>query len=227
MKEKNQTIIFIAVAVVVLVVVFILSNVFNRSYVTEITYEEYINLINSDQETYVYVGTNSTSIKTELNDYGKDKKTNIYYLNPEILTEEEQEEFENDSFITIKDNEIVSKHDIKLTEVTVDEYLKLIKEDGYHFMFIGSATCGYCTLFKESISAFQLFNDFDFYYLDLNNVTEQSDYDKLLSSDEYLEAGEWGTPTSILYKDGKKVDLLSGYVSTQNLEEFLKENGAI
>ena len=93
-------------------------------------------------------------------------------------------------------------------------------------MFIGSASCGYCTMFKEEISKVQVLYDVNFYYLDLYNV-EQDDLKKLYNSDEYFTTEEWGTPLNFLYKDGKKVNVLSGYVESDNLIEFLKNNGVI
>lgn len=222
MKEKTKTIIFISVAFVVLIGVFILSNSLNKSYIEEITYEEYLTLKESNDLNYIYTGDEiSTSVKAELNSFGKDKDTTIYYVNTDTLSEEEMSNIENDNFTILNDGE-EEKYDIKLNNVTAEEYLKLIKEKGFHLMFIGSEYCSYCTKFKESISVAQLFNHFDVYYIDLSSVSED-DYKKITDSDTYLQGSEWGTPTTMLYKDGEKIGMLPGYVSSDELISFLEE----
>lgn len=227
MKEKKQTIIFIGVAVLVLVGVFILSSALNKSYILEISYDEYTKLKEEKDENYVYTGSITTSIRAELNSLGKEKDTTIYYVNTESLDEEEKKEIDSDSFIILNDGEEKEKYNVNITKVTGEEYLKLIKEDGFHLMFIGSETCGYCTKFKDSIKTAQLFNHFDVYYLDLNTVTDETLYNKIIATEEYLQSNEWGTPTSFLYKDGKNLGVIPGYVTSEELVSFLKEYKAI
>ncbi len=227
MKEKKQTIIFVAVGVIVLVGVFILSNVLNKSYIQEITYEEYTKLKDEENKNYVYTGDLTTSIKSELNSYGKNNDTVIYHIDPSKLTKDQKEElgYTNDNF-TIYENNEETKHEVKLINITVDEYLKLIKEKGFHFMFIGSKTCGYCTKFKEEISKAQLFHDFDIYYLDLYEVDEKS-LNKLYESDDYFTTEQWGTPLNFLYKDGEKLGTIPGYVTSDELIKFLSDYSVI
>lgn len=226
MKEKTKTIIFISVAVIVLVVVFVISNSLNKSYITEISYEEYLTLKEENNLNYVYTGNEiSTSVKSELNTLGKEQETTIYYVDTTSLSEEQLEEVEENSF-TIINGEEEETYNVNLTKVTVDEYTKIMKEEGYHLMFLGSEYCSYCTKFKESISVAQLFNHFDVYYLDLSAVTEE-EYATIKATDSYLEGEEWGTPTSILYKDGEKLGMLPGYVTSDELISFLKEYNVI
>lgn len=227
--EKKKTIIFIFVAVIVLVGVYFLSNAFVENYVEEISYDEYKALIKDDNKNYVFTGNMSTSIRTELNTYGKTNEETIYYLDVSKLTEEEKKEigYENDSLSTFEKSEEESKYEVKLTSVTLDEYLKLIKEKGNHFMFIGRETCSYCVKFKEEISKAQLFNNFDVYYLDIDTILSE-DLQKLYASDTYFNENEdWGTPLNFLYVDGKRVGELPGYVSSTELISFLTEHNVL
>lgn len=110
--------------------------------------------------------------------------------------------------------------------ISLDEYKEIIKEKGYHFMFIGSEQCGYCTEFKNSIGEALKDNDFNVYYLDISTLSE-NEYNELVKTDNYMSENEWGTPLNILYKDGKRVDVLNGYVSSDELVKFLKKNKVI
>ena len=111
-------------------------------------------------------------------------------------------------------------------EVTFDEYKELYKSKGYNFMFIGSETCGWCSKFKEEIKQAKKEYNFNIYYIDLSSLTEE-EYNDLLKTDSYLTENEWGTPLNLLYKDGKRVNVLSGYVQKDELIEYLKENKVI
>ena len=110
--------------------------------------------------------------------------------------------------------------------VSLDEYKDIIKEKGYHFMFIGSEQCGYCTQFKGSVEESLKNNDYKVYYIDISTFSED-EYNELVKTDEYMSQNEWGTPLNLLYKDGKRIDELNGYVSSDELVEFLKENKVI
>ena len=93
-------------------------------------------------------------------------------------------------------------------------------------MFIGSEQCGYCTQFKDSIKESLENNDFNVYYIDISTLSED-EYNELVKTDEYMSQNEWGTPLNLLYKDGKRIAELNGYVSSDELVEFLKENKVI
>lgn len=110
--------------------------------------------------------------------------------------------------------------------VSLDEYKEIIKEKGYRFMFIGSEQCSYCIEFKKSIAESLEDNDYKIYYIDISTLSE-SEYGELVETDKYLFENEWGTPLNLLYKDGKRVAELNGYVSSDELVQFLKENKVI
>lgn len=111
--------------------------------------------------------------------------------------------------------------------VTLDEYKKLIKADGYHMMFIGRETCGYCTEFKKSIEEALKKHSFMIYYIDTDTFKSQDEYNELVATDKYMSENEWGTPLSLLYKDGKRIDVLNGYVSADELIHFLQDNKVV
>lgn len=134
----------------------------------------------------------------------------------------------SDDLSSYKFKESLAKEGIYKSYVTVklDEYKKIIKEDGYNFMFIGSEQCSYCTQFKESIKESLTDNSYVVYYLDISTLTED-EYNELTETDKYMQENQWGTPLSLLYKDGKRKAELNGYVSTSELNKFLEENKVI
>lgn len=111
--------------------------------------------------------------------------------------------------------------------VSLEEYKKIIKEDGYHFMFIGRETCGYCTQFKESIKEAMADYNFMVYYIDTDTFKSEDEFNELVATDKYMTENQWGTPLNLLYKDGKRIDVLNGYVPKEDLIKFLKENKVV
>lgn len=123
----------------------------------------------------------------------------------------------------LMEEEILAKSYIT---VSLDEYKDIIEEKGYHFMFIGSEQCSYCTQFKDSIKESLVDNDYKIYYIDIASLSED-EYNELVATDDYMSENKWGTPLNLLYKDGKRVAELNGYVSSDELVKFLKENKVI
>ena len=111
--------------------------------------------------------------------------------------------------------------------VSLDEYKKLIKADGYHFMFIGRETCGYCTEFKKAINEAMKKANFMVYYIDTDSLKSEEEFNELIATDSYMSENEWGTPLNLLYKDGKRIDVLNGYVPADELIQFLKDNKVV
>ena len=160
-------------------------------------------------------------------------------------TEFKSEKLKEDTFYQYKDGKVVYKYtgdvdsykfeeslmkegvlDRSYITVSLDEYKEIIKEKGYHFMFIGSEQCGYCTQFKDSIKESLKDYDYNVYYIDISTLSE-SEYNELVETDKYMSENEWGTPLNLLYKDGKRVAELNGYVSSDELIKFLEENKVI
>lgn len=114
-----------------------------------------------------------------------------------------------------------------LIEVTLAQYLEIIKSDETSFMFVGSATCSWCTKFKPELAAvLKEYSSINAYYIDLSKLSTE-DLTKLYATDSYFTDEEWGTPLSFLYKDGKRVAVLNGYVEQASLISFFKENEVI
>lgn len=244
--NKNLKIALIALGIVVLIIAFyFISTLMIPKYVEEIDYAEYQELINEDKDLYFFVGSEEN--KTRLEEIAKDADLKIYYLESSSLTDDEKEGIYegSDKLIYRKDGEVYATYDgdfqnyqfmdtliswgaipRQIVDITVADYLQIIEEDKYSFMFIGSATCSYCTMFEPELEALLEDYDVDIYYLDLSTTTSD-EREELFATDSYFEEEQWGTPLSFLYKDGERIDVLSGYQQEEDVVDFLEENNAI
>ncbi len=228
----------IAIVSVIVIGVFVFALlVTGKQAVKSIDYDEFTEISNGDG--FVYYGSEET--KTSLKEIANLADIEIGILDS---TEFKSEKLKEDTFYKYENGKVVYKYtgDInsyKFKEglvdegifksyitISLDEYKEVIKKKGYHFMFIGSEQCGYCTQFKDSIKESLKDNNYKVYYIDISTLT-QDEYNELVKTDEYMSQNEWGTPLNLLYKDGKRIDELNGYVSSDELVEFLKENKVI
>lgn len=228
----------IAIVSVIVIGVFVFALlVTGKQAVKSIDYDEFTEISNGDG--FVYYGLEET--KTSLKEIANLADIEIGILDS---TEFKSEKLKEDTFYKYENGKVVYKYtgDInsyKFKEglvdegifksyitISLDEYKEVIKKKGYHFMFIGSEQCGYCTQFKDSIKESLKDNNYKVYYIDISTLT-QDEYNELVKTDEYMSQNEWGTPLNLLYKDGKRIDELNGYVSSDELVEFLKENKVI
>lgn len=240
MKKYLQISLITLAVVIVFVLAFLVEA---KDNVYDITYNEYKEITKSDG--IVYYG-NEDEIE-ELKAFADEKDLEIAILNPENLSKSEvkQLDLSKETIYVYEDGKKVYKYDDEITSsklisafaeeglidrtfktITLDEYLKIIKKDGYHFMFIGSESCGYCTQFKESINESLEDYDYNVYYLDIGTLSED-DFDKLYDTDSYFSENEWGTPLNFLYKDGKRIGEINGYVETSELVKFLKNKKVV
>ncbi len=162
------------------------------------------------------------------------------------LLKNEQIETSKDSLLlVVKDNKILAKLEGKndmeavlnfvddyipiinkeLIEISVDEYLQLIKNDKLKTVYIARPTCQYCQMMSPVLKDVMEEYRFNVYYLNTDNMTED-DYEKFTDTDESLKEG-FGTPMLVYTKDGTFIDVLDGYNERSALVDFLKVNKII
>ena len=234
----------IVIGILIVVAVFLLAFlVSGKEAVEVISYKDYMEI--KDSEGFVYYG--SKDEEETLKTFADSAGIEISILDPEDLSKSEAKsvDLKEGSLYLYENGENVYTYDGKINQynlvsafmeegliektyisIGLDEYLDIIEEDGYHFMFIGSDTCSYCTEFKTSINESLEDYDYNVYYLNLDNLTTE-EMNTLYATDDYFTENEWGTPLSFLYHDGERVTELSGYVDTETLVSFLKENKVI
>ncbi|MDO5569352.1 MAG: thioredoxin family protein [bacterium] len=95
-----------------------------------------------------------------------------------------------------------------------------------HIVYIGSASCSYCTKFQPIIEEVAEEYNLVVYYIDISTLTS-SNKSKLSTSNSYLKDNEWGTPTTLILLGNEVVDVLSGYVEEDELVSFFSDNNLI
>lgn len=243
MSTKTKLLVLSIAAVLVIAFVIILAFVMgSKQGVGDISYDDYNKLIKKEN-TVIYYGKDSK--KNDVEGFSKKYDIDIAVLSPNDLSKSEIKSINlKDEHLyvfnkgkKVYDGDFASSKakvakglmekkfiDKSYIEVTLDEYKDLVKSDGYNIMFIGRETCSWCSQFKESIKKALKDNDFTIYYIDTDTLKGQSDYDELYATDSYLKEEEWGTPLTLIYKDGKRIDVINGYVDDSALVETLKKN---
>ena len=233
----NKTVKTILLIVVVIGVLCFAAFATGNKSVESISMNEYKKIIKKDA--FVYYGKDSSNLKEIADKY----HISINFL--DSTKEKSKELKEGTLYVYNKGKEtysyngdlnsykfaegLMDKNIIDRTylTVTLDEYKKIMKEKGYHFMFIGRETCGYCTKFKDSINEAMKEKDFMVYYIDTDTLNGEDEFNELIATDKYMSENQWGTPLNLLYKDGKRIDVLNGYVEASELISFLQKHKVV
>lgn len=110
-------------------------------------------------------------------------------------------------------------------EKNLDSAIELIEDKDMHILFLGRPTCTYCEQFEPVITALSKDYDFDYDYINTDNLTSSGLSTLLKKLD--IDESNFGTPYLSITKDGKVVDEQSGYVDRETLFEFLQDNKVI
>lgn len=127
-------------------------------------------------------------------------------------------------------DEINTNYDVSAFEkVSAEQLFSKINESGYHVVYIGRSTCGYCTRFLPVLEEAQNNLEFKTLYLDItevidfsaNKIIDQDTYDKLTTYNSNFGA----TPMVLVFKDGAYVDGTVGYTDLETYVSFLNSVG--
>lgn len=110
------------------------------------------------------------------------------------------------------------------TEVTLDEYLELLKSSEKQIILVARPTCYYCQKFTPVLKQVKEEMKLKINYINTDKLTED-DWTKFQDSLDYLKNEEWGTPLILVVEDGKLIDQNSGYTELEKTKEFFKNNG--
>lgn len=118
---------------------------------------------------------------------------------------------------------------VELPQIGITEYTTLLNGSEASIVYVARPTCYYCQqqepIVKELVSKYDLV----FHYLNTDKLSSK-EMDILYKSDTSLfgkDGSEFGTPTTLVVKNGKVVDSLVGLTQKDAFTEFLKTNGFI
>lgn len=129
--------------------------------------------------------------------------------------------------LTTKKDKLLYQSHVGIKDITVSEYLDIIAKDDTSIIYIGRPGCGYCQMFNPILT--EVLNKYKIgvEYVNIEEIASEEEWNSFIESNDYLSAGEWGTPTLIIYKNGEVVNINPGYVENDVLVKFLSDNELI
>lgn len=103
----------------------------------------------------------------------------------------------------------------------LSEFYEAFNGSENKLVMIGRDDCSWCQLFKPSLDFMHDNYGLEYLYVNTNELTS-SNFSKLLK-DINVKESEFGTPLTIVVKNGEVVDSLNGYTDEVDLLEFLKK----
>ena len=103
----------------------------------------------------------------------------------------------------------------------LDDFYSAFNGSENKLVMIGRDNCSWCQLFKPVLDSMHEEYGFDYLYINTNELTSGV-FNKLLKTIG-VDENNFGTPLTIVVKDGEVVDSINGYVDDQELFSFLKK----
>lgn len=121
-----------------------------------------------------------------------------------------------------------------ITFVDYEEYTKLIKSKNANIIVVGQSSCSHCMSYKPAINSVAGDYDITINYLNLTEMSQDEStkfFDSLndieYNDPDFLKDGSFGTPLTLIVKDGKVINYLSGQRTISQLVRELKKVGLI
>lgn len=126
---------------------------------------------------------------------------------------------------TTTQTEDVALSEAGFNEVSLDEYLELIKKEENSIILVARPTCGYCVKFTPILKQAKDEMNLTVNYINTDNITSEEDFTKFENSLDYLKNEEWGTPLVLIVNSGRVIDSNSGYTELSVIKKFFTKNG--
>ena len=110
------------------------------------------------------------------------------------------------------------------SEKLLEEVREYVKEEN-SVIYIGRDNCSYCVMFEPEIKLVKEYTDLEYLYVDTNKL-KASHLEQLLEELEIAEE-DFGTPYLVITNEEKIVSQHAGYMSEDQLLEYLKETEVI
>lgn len=110
----------------------------------------------------------------------------------------------------------------KENQKTIDKFQKIMDSETEELIYIGSPTCGYCQQFAPVLKEITETYDLKYEYLNTSEISG-STLTKLLN----MLGTDASTPQIVVVKEGKVVNIQSGYTDREGFFKFLQDNGVI
>ena len=114
-----------------------------------------------------------------------------------------------------------SKHESHDSKKHLSDFYSAFNGNEYKLVMIGRDDCSWCQLFKPNLDFMHDNYGVDYIYVNTNKLTNGV-FNKLLD-DIGVDKNSFGTPLTVVVRDGKVVDSINGYVDEKDLFDFLKK----
>lgn len=183
--------------------------------------------------TYLYVNTDSTSTKYMnmiMSDLGVDSVGTPYLAivsNGKVVATQKGYSDYDITFKFLQDNKVIANDaKLSLNYIELGDYKSLIADDKKSIIVVGQSTCIHCIRTKLVLNKIvdeygTKINYLNVSYLDDNETAE------FKKSFDYFGTDDWGTPVTIVVKNGEIVGTLEGEQSEQNYVSFFEEQGVL
>ena len=122
---------------------------------------------------------------------------------------------------TTDDSDIPTDQQKELTNIDIEKYLSLKKQDEYSIIYIARPTCTYCQKQEPIMKNIVYEYDITVNYLNTDEL-DDAGQSKLIKSDDYFKEG-YGTPLTLIVKNNEIVDKKEGLTSKEGLVEMFKK----
>ncbi len=127
-----------------------------------------------------------------------------------------------------------SSVNFEFNDITIDEYLELMKSEEPLIIYVARPTCSFCQKQQPIIKKVGGKYNLDINYL---NTEEFWDYEKedytedgykfINSNQVYIDEGGFGTPNTLIVQNGKVVDAIYQLATEQELVNLFNKYGFI
>lgn len=138
-----------------------------------------------------------------------------------------------------KENEILPEDAVYsaeqyLTFIDYKEYEELVSHNGTNIIVLGQTTCGHCIAIKPALNSVAGNYDLTINYLNISDITKD-EYKSLIQNlkdieyddPDFVNKESFGTPLTLIVKNGKVIDYISGQRTISQLVREFKKSGLI
>lgn len=121
-------------------------------------------------------------------------------------------------------NKTITLETAGFNELSLNEYLEVIKKDEKSIILVARPTCPYCEKFSPILKEAMDDMNLTINYIDTDKFSNE-DWTTFSESLAYLNSEEWGTPLILIVQNGEVIAENNGYVDLSTIKSFFKANG--
>lgn len=131
-------------------------------------------------------------------------------------------------FKFLQENKIINKSaELSLNYIDLEEYKTILAEEENNVIVIGQSTCPHCVTAKLILNEVVDETNAEINYLNVSYFKSDEEFAEFEKTLELLQSDGWGTPITMVVKEGKLVDYIEGVTTKEEYIEFLEYYGVI